>query len=159
MVSAHYLKEVLGVTNYICPASIQILRRLEGGLPCRFLIIVFSSLKDSQKALLKKIMSSVAVFEYSLLEVKEEKILDELFEKADCFAQFVCIFGGSDFVQKGKLIQQEGQLVSALGDNPLCSFFQTAYSLEELEEKSLAVREKKQQLWNQLKLWKKIKQF
>ena len=159
MVSAHYLKEVLGVTNYICPSAIHELRHLKGGLPCRFLIIVFNELSPSEKMLLKKIMSSIEVFKYSVLEVKEEKILDELFERADKFSQFVCIFSGKNFIQEGKLIQKEGRLISALGDNSTCSFFQSAYSLEELEEKSVAVREKKQELWQKLKQWKSLNQF
>ena len=154
MLPAHYLTEVLGVTSYICPPGIQALRHLEGGLPCRFLALVFDSLNSSEKTLLKKIMSSVGVFKYSILEVREEKILDELFEKADHFAQFVCLFGGPDFVQKGRLIQAEGQLVSALDAGIKCSFFQTAYSLKELSENSTAVHEKKQKLWKRLKLWK-----
>ena len=159
MFSARYLTEVLGVTNYVCPPAIHDLRSLEGGLPCRFLAVVFKSLSPAQKGLLKKIMSSIGVFKYSVLEVKEEKILDELFEKVDLFAQFVCIFGGKDFVQEGKLIQREGQLFSAFNSSKVCSFFQSAYSLEELEENSLAVREKKQKLWSQLKLWKNTGQF
>ncbi|MCZ0932872.1 MAG: hypothetical protein OXJ52_06960 [Oligoflexia bacterium] len=159
MFSARYLTEVLGVKSYVCPASVQALRHLEGGLPCRFLVVVFKNLSSSQKALLKKVMSSIEVFKYSVLEVKEEKILDELFEKADHFAQFICFFGGKDFVQEGWLFQSKGQLISALSDRTGCSFFQTAYSLEELEDSSLAVRDKKQKLWNQLKLWKNISQF
>ena len=159
MFSARYLTEVLGVRSYICPDSIQALRRLKGGLPCRFLVVVFKSLSPSQTILLKKIMSSIEVFKYSVLEVKEEKILDELFEKADYFAQYVCFFGGKDFVKEGQLVENEGQLKSAFNNNSNCSFFQTAYSLEELEENSLSVREKKQKLWSQLKLWKNISQL
>ena len=159
MISPRYLTEVLGVKNYICPASIQALRHLEGGLPCRFLAVVFSRLSSSQKVLLKKILSSIEVFKYSVLEVKEDKILDELFEKTDRFAQFVCIFGGKDFVQEGRLIPCKGLIISALNENANCSFFQSAYSLEELEENSLIVREKKQKLWSQLKIWKNSSQF
>ena len=159
MFSARYLTEVLGVTNYICPSAVHGLRSLEGGLPCRFLVIVFNSLSFSQKDLLKKIMSSIGVFKYSILEVKEEKILDELFEKADSFAQFVCIFGGRDFVQEGKLLLNKEQPASALAENSSCCFFQSAYSLKELEENSLSVREKKQKLWGQLKLWKSAASF
>ena len=159
MLSNLYVTEVLGVTNYICPSSVRALRCLKGRLPCRFLVVVFDSLSVSQKALLKKIMLSLQVFEYSLLEVREEKILEELFEKADSFAQFVFIIGGKNFVQAGKLTQSKGQLVSALGNKTHCSFFQSACSLEELEGSSPAVREKKQQLWNQLQLWKNTSQF
>ena len=159
MFSAHYLTEVLGVTNYVCPSAIHDLRRLEGGLPCRFLVIVFNSFSLSQRDLLKKIMSSIVIFKDSILEVKEEKVLDELFEKADLFAQFICIFGGTDFVQNGKLIPSEGQLFSAFNNSKTSSFFQSTYSLEELEESSLSVKEKKQKLWNQLKLWKNARQF
>ena len=159
MFSARYLTEVLGVKSYICPSAVQALRHLKGGLPCRFLVVVFNNPSLSQKALLKKIMSSIEIFKYSLLEVKEEKVLDELFEKADHFAQFICFFGGKDFVQEGWLIQSEGQLLSVLSENPSCSFFQSAYSLEELEENSLTAREKKQKLWSQLKLWKNTSRF
>ena len=155
MFSSRYLTEVLGVTNYVCPSAIQDLRRLEGGLPCRFLVVVFKNLSLSQKDLLKKIMSSIGIFKYSTLEVKEEKVLDELFEKADLFAQFICIFGGTDFVQSGKLLLSEGQLFSTFNNSKSASFFQTAYSLEDLEGKSLSIKEKKQKLWSQLKLWKK----
>ena len=159
MFSARYLTEVLGVTSYICPDSIQSLRRLEGELPCHFLVVVFNSLSLSQKTLLKKIMSSIGVFKYSLLEIKEEKILNELFERADDFAQFICFFGAKDFVQEAYLIQKEGQLFSALSKDTNCSFFQTVYSLADLEENSSSVREKKQQLWDQLKLWKSVSRF
>ncbi|MCY4321670.1 MAG: hypothetical protein OXC37_04640 [Bdellovibrionaceae bacterium] len=159
MFSARYLREVLGIKSYICPDSIQSLRRLEGGIPCHFLVIVFSPLSLSQKTLLKKIMSSIEIFKYSLIEVKEEKILDELFERSDDFAQFICFFGAKDFVQTGHLIQQEGQFFSALSKDKSSSFFQTPYSLAELEENSVSVREKKQDLWSQLKLWKSASKF
>ena len=157
MFSARYLTEVLGVTNYVCPVDIQALRHLEGGLACRFLVVVFNRLGPSQRALLKKIMSSIEVFKYSVLEVREEKILDELLEKTDLFAQFVCIFGGKDFVQEGWLVRKEEQ--PNRGANTKGSFFQSSYSLEELEDNSLAVRGKKQQLWKQLKLWKSTSRF
>ncbi|MDE0091834.1 MAG: hypothetical protein OXN83_00945 [Oligoflexia bacterium] len=159
MLSSHYVTEVLGVKNYLCPSFIHALRHLEGGWPCHFLVVVFKKLNSSQKALLKKIMSSIGVFKYSVLEVEEERILDGLFEKTDCLAQFIFFFGGKDFVQEGKLFRQEGQLLSAFGDNIGCSFFQTASSLEELEDNSSTVKEKKQELWKQLKLWKSASQF
>ena len=159
MFSARYLTEVLGIKSYVCPADIRALRHLEGGLPCRCLVVVFNSFNSSQKALLKKIMSSIEIFKYSVLAVKEEKILEELFEKADQLAQFICFFGGKDFVQEGKLIRSEGRLISALNERSSCSFFQTACSLEELEGHSVSVRDKKQQLWNQLKIWKNISSF
>ena len=159
MLSSHYVTEVLGVKSYLCPSSIKVLRHLEGGWPCHFLVVVFKKLNSSQKALLKKIMSSIGVFKYSVLEVEEKRILDGLFEKTDYLAQFVCIFGGKDFVQAGKLLRQEGHLISAFGDNTGCSFFQTAYSLEDLEDNSPTVKEKKQELWKQLKLWKNATQF
>lgn len=154
-----YLSEVLGIKTYLCPESIHNFRSLEGGLPCQVLIVIFKALSSSQRVLLKKIMASIDVFEFSVLEIKKDKILNQLLSCEEQLADFICLFGGKDLVKEGLLIEREGVFVSTLQKNfmtsPLVSFLQL-YSLEELEGNSMEVKNRKRKLWEQLKNWKKL---
>ncbi|MBC6414957.1 MAG: hypothetical protein GDA46_00980 [Bdellovibrionales bacterium] len=137
---ALYVRDVLGVTNYLCPKKIHKVRQLEGTLPTKVLVIVFELLTDSQKKLLKKIISSLGELEYSLLQIKEKNLLDSFFKKeASFWAEFVFVFGKNENKNHEKRAYP---------------FFYTIYSLKELEGVSQEVREKKQKLWKALKLWK-----
>ena len=141
MNQAFYIREVLGVKNYLCPERIQKLRKLEGAWPAQVLVIVFEFLTDSQKSLLKKIMSSLGFCSHSLLTIQDRRILKEFFREESCLAEFIFIFGAGE---KLSLKNQPGG----------CHFFQSAYSLKELEGGSIEIRQKKQNLWKELKLWK-----
>lgn len=134
-----YAREVLGIKNYLCPNSIYDSRRFTGMFPAKVLVIALKELSPSQKLLLKKIMHSINIDEYSLLEIKKSDILAGLFSKLDSLAKKVLLFAGKDFFQDSSQ------------KNP--SVFQSPYSLQELEETSQQVQ-KKQQLWNELKNWK-----
>ena len=154
-----YLSEVLGVKSYLCPDPIHSLRSLDGGLPCRFLAVVFKALSSDQKVLLKKIMASIEVFELSVLEIKNNVVLNQLLFSEERLADYVCFFGGKDLVKEGLLIEQGGLIVlsrqkQSRKEQPV-SFFQVS-SLEELEGSSTEVMGKKKQLWEQLKKWKEL---
>ena len=154
-----YLSEVLGVKSYLCPESIHSLRSLEGGLPCRVLAVVFKALSSDQRVLLDKIMASIEIFEFSLLEVKNNAVLNQLLFSEERLAGYVCCFGGKDLVKEGLLIEQRGLLVpsgqrQSVEEKPT-SFLQVS-SLGELEGHSAEVMGKKKQLWKQLKKWKEL---
>ena len=129
-----YLREVLGVKNYICPQSIQKIRQLEGELPAKALVIVFEILSDSEKQLLKKILSSLDFDKHSLLQVKDPSHKQNFILEGLELAQFVFVFG-AEFDSKKAL-------------------FQTPYSLKELNGKDTDTIQKKKKLWEQLKIWK-----
>lgn len=179
--STVYLSEVLGIKNYLCPKSIHSLRSIRGGIPCRVLALVFKSLSPTQHSLLKKIMASIDVFEFSILEIKDQSILSQCLSSEVPLANFIIFFGGEALVQKGVLVEREGlfyladpKLSSgnfAENKSPLKKLnsssskdtvsqkeisFLSVVSLEELEGDSPESRSKKQKLWQQLKQWKKL---
>ena len=141
-----YFSEVLGVKKYLCPESVHSLRSLEGCLPCKVLTVVFKALSSSQKILLKKIMASIDVFEMSLLEVKDNAVLNQLLSCEERLADFVFLFGGADLFKEGFLIEQKGLFVSSYRKNFVeqepVSFLQVC-SLEELDGNSSEIRNKK----------------
>lgn len=154
-----YFSEVLGVKNYLCPESIYSLRSLEGGVPCRVLIVVFKALSSSQKLLLKKIMASLDIFEFSVLEVKDNEVLNQLLSCKENLADFVCFFGGKNLLKEGYLIKQKDLFISSRQQNSSkqkpVSFLQVC-SLDRLEGNSSEIRDKKKQVWEQLKKWKRV---
>lgn len=154
-----YLSEVLGIKTYLCPEQIHSFRSVEGGLPCRVLIVVFKALSSSQRTLLKKIMASIDVFEFSVLEIKKDEVLNQLLSREENLVDFVCIFGGKDLVKEALLIEQEGMFLSSVQKNSEAnkpvSFLQVC-SLEELEGSSVEVKNRKKKLWEQLKRWTKV---
>ena len=135
MFKSFYAREVLGIKSYICPPSVHKLRQIEGPWGAFVLAVSLETLLPSQKELLKKIMASIGFFEYSLLQIKEKKLLEKLSSVLP--AEFVLVFGSKNRSYKSAL-------------------FQTPYGLKELEGSSLEVREKKQKLWQDLKQWKQI---
>ena len=158
-----YLSEVLGARNYLCPEPVHSLRVLKGGVPCNILLIVFKQLSSSQKKLLKKIMASIDIFEFSVLEIKSDKVLELLLSCEEYLARFICFFGGKDLVKEKLLFEQEGVFVSSYQkgreeENQKVSFLQV-FSLEELEGDSTEIRNKKKQVWEKLKKWKKASGF
>ena len=160
--SRTYFSEVLGVKSYLCPESIYSLRSLEGKLPCRALSVIFNPLSASQKMLLKKIMSSVNIFEFNVLEIKDNAILNQFLSSKNRWADFVCLFGGTNLLEKGLLIQQEGLFVSSSQKQSFkkkpVSFLQIC-SLEELDGNSPEIINRKKQVWRQLKEWKEVSNF
>ena len=75
-VSTHYLREVLGVQNYLCPKTIRPLRNLKGSLPCETLIIISEPLNTETHSLLKKIMKALDRRDFSLLEIKDSSQME-----------------------------------------------------------------------------------
>ena len=74
----HYVREVLGVSSYLCPERVFKKRALSSSSnSC--LVVVFEPLKDEDRALLKKILLAIQIFHHSLLEIKEDK--EEFFKK------------------------------------------------------------------------------
>ena len=152
-----YGSEVLGLKQYLCPPSIYDLRFIKGGIPSPILIVVFHRLSPFQKQLLKRIMASIDVFSFSVLEIKTPAAVDLLFYCREYFSKLVCIFGGKEFIKQGFLIeQQKGVFVSSVQKNlankvsflPFCD-------LKELETgDSLLIKNRKQQIWQSLKKWK-----
>ena len=158
-----YLSEVLGLRNYLCPEPVHSLRALKGGLPCNILLVIFKPLSSSQKDLLKKIMASIDVFEFSVLEIKSDQVLNLLLSCKEYLARFICFFGGRDLVKEELLFEQAGVFRSPYQkdgkeENSRVSFLQV-FSLEELEGDSTEIRNKKKQMWEKLKEWKKTSGF
>ena len=136
-----YLREVLGVENYICPQSIQDIRTLEGKLPAKVLVIVLELLSEPEKQLLKKILTALDCHKYSLLQVKDPSYKKNFILESLELAQFVVVFGA----------ECESHSKKAL--------FQTPFSLKELNGTNNNSAQKKKKLWEQLKIWKEIKNF
>ncbi len=154
-----YLSEVLGIKNYLCPKPVYSLRALKGGLPCLILIVVFKPPSSSQKALLKKIMASIDVFEFSFLEIKDNKVLAQLLSCKESLADSIIFFGGEEFVKKDLLTEQTPLLTSENQKSPLgqeSSSFLQLFSLEELDGNSPEIINRKKQVWTKLKQWKKV---
>ena len=154
-----FLFEVLGVKNYLCPKNIYSFRSLKGGLPCQTLAVVFKTPLSHQEALLKKIMASIDIFQFSLLEIKNPAILKELFFSANSLAERICFFGGED-MEKESLLIKKGDLFmsSAQKRSRKPAFFLQTQPLEELEGSSPQVIDRKKQLWQKLKTWKALSQ-
>lgn len=170
-ISTTYMSEVLGIKNYLCPESVYALRTLKGGLPCRVLAVVFKPLSPAQSIMLKKIMASIEVLEYSVLEIKNSQILNQLLYNMESLTNGVCFFGGPNLVDKGLLIEKDQGLIQPatqastknkvepvvtsdhLEQTTSISFLQVV-DLEELEGDSQEVKTKKNKLWTQLKQWK-----
>ena len=153
--SRMYFSEVLGIKYYLCPESIYNLRSLEGGLPCKVLAVVFQALPFSQKELLKKIMNSVNIFEYTLLQIKNPVILQELLSSEEELAESIFFFGGENLLKEilpaeEKSFSNEQKPVT----QKLVSFLQF-FSLAELDGTSSEVINKKKQIWTKLQNWKK----
>ena len=132
-----YLREVLGIKNYLCPSSVQKIRILEGEIPAKILVIVSEVLNDSDKQLLKKILSSVNFHEYSLLQLIDSSYQKTFVLESLELAQLILVFGVKEEMEKQK------------------NLFQTSYSLKELNKKETSTIEKKKQLWGELLLWEK----
>ena len=152
-----YFSEVLGIKHYLCPESIYNLRSLDGGLPCKVLSVVFQPLSYSQKRLLKKIMASVNIYDYTILEIKKTVILRELFSCEEKLAKHIFFFGGEERVKELPAI--EGKSFSDFSDkkelfkHKPTSFLQL-FSLDKLDGNSLEIINNKKQVWTKLQEWK-----
>lgn len=137
MNKTRYLREVLGVKNYLCSPSVQKIRSLEGEIPAKVLVISLETLNPEEKQLLQNILSALSLPDYSLLQVKEPSYQNSFISEALQMASFVLVFNSKEelFCQK--------------------KLFQTAYSLKELNEKNSQAQEKKKKLWEELQVWKK----
>lgn len=137
MNKAVYLREVLGVKNYLCPPSIQKIRQLEGEWPTKILVITLELLSDPEKQLLKKILSSLGFHQYSLLQIKDLSYKKSFILESLELAKFVFVFGA---------MSEELNSKKAL--------FQTPCSLKELIAVGIQTNQKKKTLWEQLKNWR-----
>ena len=103
-------------------------------------------------------MASLDIFEYSILEIKDDSVLNQLLSSENKWADFVCLFGGFNLLEKGLLVQQEGLFVSSSPKHSLkqrpVSFLQVC-ALKELDGNSPEILNRKKQVWEQLKEWKK----
>lgn len=148
----NYLVEVLGVKNYLCLPKIHSLRSLKGSLPCQVLVVVFSPLSSSQKQLLRKIMSSIDVFEFSLLEIREDSVLKLLLLKKEELADFICFFGQNNMLEKELSAGKgAGPSLREPEGSPKKVWMAGFDSLGELEGNSPEIQEKKKRIWNKLK--------
>ena len=100
-------------------------------------------------------MSSVNIFEYSLLTIKKTEILKAFFYSEELLAKHIFFFGGEDrfkglFSFKGENFLDKKSLFKK---KPL-SFLQL-FSLEELDGNSPEIINKKQQIWTKLQKWKR----
>ena len=154
--SAHiYLSEVLGIKSYLCPKPIQALRIIKGAIPCRVLAVCFRALSPSQSALLEKIMAFVDRSGFSLLEIKSKRVLSLLLENPP--APLICFFGGPSGLKESLLNQSKILPVSSLQKEIMKKsvFFIQTGSMEELEGPSITALQRKKQLWEELKKWKR----
>jgi len=138
-----YASEVLGLKNYLCPESIYQTRSLKGKLPCEVLIVLFQQISESETALLKKIMNSLQIFDYSVLEIKNLDLLEILFSNTQTWAKAICVFGGTDLSKTG-LLEQSSSACIQIG------------SLKELASYSVKETDKKKHIWEKLKKWKQL---
>ena len=132
-----YLRDVLGVKNYLCPQSLQNIRQLEGEVPAKVLVVLLEPPSDSEKQLLKKILSSMELHNYSLLQVKDPSHIRNFILAGLELAKFVFLFG----LEVENLDSKK-------------ALFQTPYILKELIGKDSDTIQKKKKLWEQLKVWK-----
>jgi len=132
-----YLREVLGIKNYLCPPSIQKIRQMEGELPTKILVITLELLSDPEKQLLKKILSALGFHQYSLLQIKDLSYKKSFILESLELAKFVFVFGAMSEELNSKKV-----------------LFQTPCSLKELTTGGMQINQKKKILWEQLKTWK-----
>ena len=137
-VFSYYLTEALGIKNYLCPVEIHAFRKLNGPLPCDTLVLTEGALDIKALQLLKKIMKSIEVSDFSLMEIKDLSRISPIkhFLLSERPAKKILIFSTK---------------LSALFANSPSIL--TCCNLEELltdPEKET----KKRELWSQLKKWK-----
>ena len=136
-----YAQEVLGIQHYICPQSIKDLRQIKGSWGEGVLVVLLEPLQPTQQPLLKKIMASVAVTKYSVLQIKELSLLKALKGFSKQQAGEIFLFGLKDSSEELK--------------HSCDPFFSSPYSLKELEGTSVEVNNKKQALWRELQKFKR----
>lgn len=153
-----YFSEVLGIKHYLCPESIHKLRSLEGGLPCKVLSVVFEPLSSSHKKLLKKIMASVNIYEYTILEIKKSVILQELFFSKERLAEYIFFFVGESMLKELSVIEGKSFLdvsdKKELFKQKPISFLQL-FSLDKLDGNSSEIINNKKKVWAKLQEWKR----
>ena len=136
---SHYVREVLGVSDYLVSPETSALRRFRGSLPCKILIVVRETLADNGLKLLKKMMKALQVSSFSILEIKGDvtkESLKQFFDEEKPASQFLIFHPEwKEFFKAPNVIVTE----------PLPVF---------LEVTQDCVR-KKQELWSELKKWKK----
>ena len=65
----YYLRQVLGIESYMIPKNLHEFRSFHGEFPCKTLVVV-KQLHPNTHELLKKIMKSIKITEFSILEFK-----------------------------------------------------------------------------------------
>ena len=134
----HYLREVLGIQRYILPAHIWNQRTLKGKWPCRVLAVTFKSLNEEETSLLNKIMKSISISQFSILQCKQDNdsLLEELKQVLETnLVELVILFG------KKTHFKNEN--------------FLNTYSLDKLTGSSPDIQQRKKELWLSLQQIKK----
>ena len=139
-----YASEVLGIKQYLCPKALCDLRSIEGELPCKFLAVVFHTLSASQKNLLKKIMSSIGVYRFTTVQIKNPVVLKTLFHSERELAHFIFLFGGKNLITGNDMMETDHL-------NKKVSRILSLQDLRELEGTSRESRIKKRETWEKLK--------
>ena len=127
-----YLREVLGIKRYLPLKTILEQRVLRKRWPCEALAVVFHSLSSEEKSVLKKIMKSISISDFSILEIKNNEAILEQLEQA--------------------LTQKLTSFIILFNENVDCEIknILKTYSLDQFLGKSPEVQKKKQQLWLEL---------
>ena len=127
-----YLREVLGIKRYIPLETILEQRVLRKRWPCEVLAVVFHPPSLEEKSLIKKIMKSISVSDFSILEVKNNEFILEQLEQA--------------------LDQNLTSSIILFNEKMDCKIKNVlkTYSLDQFLGKSPEVQKKKQQLWTEL---------
>lgn len=129
----YYLREVLGIHQYIPLQKILDKRNLKRKWPCDILVVVSKTLSPEELVFTNKIMKSISVSNFSILEIKEK---DEFIEN------------------KIKEATQKGLIKYAIvfSDEVRLSHKKilTSCSLNKLIGDSVEVKNRKKQLWSEL---------
>ncbi|MGI9549243.1 MAG: hypothetical protein ACR2M7_04640 [Bdellovibrionales bacterium] len=136
--SFSYVSEVLGVKKYLCPKNIWSLRHIKGNVPCDVLVLIQGEASLTQQELLKKILSSVQISSYTILELKDLNMLESAMRT----------------IENNKWTR----LAIGFGQDLSYAHFKhvtylKTYFLKELEGAGPEIQSRKKQLWSELKKW------
>lgn len=145
-IKALYLKDVLGIKNYLCPELLWDTREIKGPWPCQALAVVLQKPNKEENQILKKIMISIQQENFSLLYIKQNQFLNSFlsWQEKQSLIPFVIFFDGGDSFNEQ----------SSLSSSNHSTFVRT-YSLQDLLGDSPQVRKRKQQFWGVLQQWNK----
>ena len=128
----HYLREVLGIERYLPLKRTLEQRVLKRHWPCEILVVSLNPLSLDEKSLLKKIMKSISVSDFSILELGNSSSASQLLEQAltKKLSRYIIIF------DDGFSLESKNVLIT--------------HSLNKFIGESLEVKERKKKLWQEL---------